>query len=147
MKNTILVIVLIFSLFTYSQKKSAKEILLVSRKYHGQKCEYVAFKLSTRQIEIDNCYNSEKGFNATNTIDIKSERVLQTIYKMSTQTLKYYQNQIDSIRDCDSLSPIKIIVNENEISTYIEWKSYPNCYPQSVRNILNPLEDLFVKYK
>ncbi|MBA4153668.1 hypothetical protein [Flavobacterium sp.] len=147
MKNILLYLVLIFSIFTYSQKKKDKEILLISTQYYGQKCQYVAFKLSTKQVEIDNCYNSATGFNVTKIIPLKSESVLQTIYKMSTSTLKDYQKRIDSVKNCDTLSPIKVRVNENETLTNIKWKSLPNCYPQSVRNVIKPLEDLFVKYK
>lgn len=148
MKFIIPIIVLLFSVSAFSQSGKQREILLVSTEYYNQKCEHVAFKISQRQIEVDNCYNMDtKVFNATKTIDIKSERVLLAIYKMSLKDLKYYQNEINAVHDCDTIKPITIIVSEKGIKTTMEWKGIKNCYPLSVRKVVESLESLFIKYK
>ena len=148
MKFMIPFIAWLFSLSVFSQSGKQKEMLLVSTVYYGQKCEHVAFRVTPKKIEIDNCYNSETNeFKTSKTIDVQSERVIQVIYKMSIQDLKYYQKQIEAVKDCDTIKPIKIRVNEKGITTEIEWNGITNCYPQSVRKVVESLELLFIKYK
>ncbi|AWA31163.1 hypothetical protein HYN48_14265 [Flavobacterium magnum] len=146
MKFTIYLFVFFSSIYGFAQNQ--REILLVSTSFYNQKCKNVAFRVNQKQIQIDNCYDSETNeFNITTTIDIKSEKVVQQIYKMSTEDLKYYESQIDSTKNCDAIKPIKIFVFERGVKTEIEWSGIQNCYPKSVKKIVESLEQLFIKYK
>ena len=137
----------IISIQAFSQDRNDKSMLLISTKYHGEKCEYVAFRVSNRKIEIDRCYdlNSEK-FNPTETIDLLEETFIRKVYRKSTEELIKYEQEINAT-NCDYIAPITIVISENDKNTKIEWKGIRNCYPKSMKILIEGLEKTFGKYK
>ncbi len=131
----------------FYQNTSKKSILLISTKYYDGKCEYVAFQVTKKKIEIDNCYDfNTRKFNSTRTIDIDEEPTLKAIYKKSTQDLKNYEKEINRTK-CDYITPIYIIVNEKGEETKIEWKGIQNCYPKAMKVTIEELEKVFNHYR
>ncbi|MBV7268690.1 hypothetical protein [Winogradskyella luteola] len=138
----------IISIQVFCQDGNDKSMLLISTKYHGEKCEYVAFRVSNRKINIDRCYdlNSEK-FNPTETIDLLDETFIRKIYRKSTKELLAYENEINEINYCDYMAPITILISENDKNTKIELKGIRNCHPKSMKVLIEGLEKTFEKYK
>lgn len=138
---------LILSLQVFCQDRNDKSMLLVSTKYSNEQCEHIAFHVTNRKIEIDNCYDLNSGnFNSIKTIDILDETFIRKVYRKSTEELKDYEKEINAI-NCDHLAPMIILISENGIDTKIEWKSIRNCYPKSIRVLIEGLENTFEKYK
>jgi hypothetical protein len=137
----------LISLQGFSQKISNKSILLISTRYYGDKCEFVAFKVTDNKIEIDNCYDvKNQNFNSTKTIDIDKEPAIKTIFEKSTADLEKYEEEINET-NCDYIVPIYIIVTKEGKETKIEWKGIQNCYPKRMKATIEELEKVFEKYK
>jgi hypothetical protein len=96
-------------------------MLLVSTKYYSETCAHVAFRVYDNIIEIDNYYDSEtEKFNPTKTVDLKSEPIIETIYKTHTKDLKNNEKEINAT-NCDYIAQIRIKINEDGVETEIEW--------------------------
>ena len=137
----------LFSFNVFGQKADSKSMLMVSTKYYGAKCEYVAFLVTVDKIEIDNCYNLKTSkFNSIKTIEINTELTINTIFEKSTEELQNYEKEINET-NCDYIAPIYIIVTQKGQETKIEWKGIHNCYPESMKTTIEELEKVFNKYK
>ena len=122
-------------------------MILISTKYNNNQCEYVAFRVTNRKIEIDNCYNIDSDkFNSIKTINLLDETFIRKAYKKSTEELTGYEKEINAT-NCDYLAPITILISENGKDTKIELKSIRNCYPKSMKVLIEGLEKTFDKYK
>ncbi len=148
MKYIFPILLIVLSSFQcLSQINDKKIMLLVSTKYYSETCAHVAFRVYDNIIEIDNYYDSEtEKFNPTKTVDLKSEPIIETIYKTHTKDLKNNEKEINAT-NCDYIAQIRIKINEDGVETEIEWNGIQNCYPETMKNIVENLEKLFSKYK
>ena len=131
----------------FSQVRNDKSMILISTKYNNNQCKYVAFRVTSRKIEIDNCYDIDLGkFNSIKTVNLLDEKFISRVYRKSTDKLIEYEKEI-SATNCDYLAPITILISENGKDTKIELKSIRNCYPKSMKVLIEGLEKTFEKYK
>lgn len=134
------------SFLSFSQNFN-KNVLLISTWFYNSKCEHVAFWVTEVKVEIYHCYNLKAfNFKLFKTIDLRKEPVIKTIFEKSTKELLDYEKEINATH-CDYITPIIIFVEENGERTKIEWKGVNNCYPESMRVIVQGLEKVFEKYK
>lgn len=146
MKSTLLILSVFLSLSGLAQN-SKHSLLIISPTSIGNEDVNVAFRISGRQIEIDNKYNRETNvFTRVKIIPLKDERILEALYKKSTQELINYQKEIEAT-NCDYSPPVTLVVSKGKTESTIEWRMIINCFPASNRKIAASLPDIFLKYK
>jgi len=146
---------LLLTLFAYST--SAQDVIRVTKKpelkfitiigYHRnlEACTYKAIRVfENDSIVIDSCYDkTTHTFTSDESGLTKGISPYMDFYRMKSSEWKSIQNKLDKIKTCDSTLPFEIHINKAQETEFFVLKRFTNCYPASVRKVMEELERYF----
>jgi hypothetical protein len=84
-------------------------------------------------------------FSIDRTELLKRNSFYSSLYGLSDVEWMNINTSLERISDCDYLPPFTIVLKEQGHEFVIPLKRLPNCYPDSCRELMEGLENLFRK--
>ena len=145
MRQHVLFFILTFvSLLSFGQKK----LIIIGNKWADSICSAKAIMMTNDAVKIDKCYaDNKQKFAGIKSEPLSVDRYYPYLFNITMSEWETIQNTLDKIVNCDYGIPIKIEFTENNTRRTFFLKRFTNCYPESVRHIMESLESYFNNLK
>ena len=107
-----------------------RQLFVVANQWIDSANIEITFNLVEKGIII--CENFDKdSFTCTSSLNIRYEKfdAMKELWKLPTESIIAIQSSIDEEKYCDFLTPIRLLILENEKIYNVEWRRIQNCYP------------------
>jgi hypothetical protein len=123
--------------------KSSKIISISCLQSLGH-CNYKVIKIFEDTVQIDNCFNqTSNNFTVDRTELVIANPMYSQIIKETDEQWLQIENNLNNIKNCDYADPFTIQIIENNKTVSFSLKRFTNCYPNSVKQIMDGLDTYF----